>query len=59
MDTIGRAKHETEIADVSERKLRLRSLELAVQAAGPGKPDDVPRVAATFLNFLIGLDQRT
>jgi hypothetical protein len=55
MDTISRARHETEVADVSERKLRLRSLELAVQAVGPGKAAEVTPLAATFLNFLIGI----
>ena len=55
MDTISKAKHEAEVADVSERKLRLKSLELAVAAVGPGKAADVTPLAATFLNFLIGI----
>lgn len=57
MDTIGKAKHEAEIADVAERRLRLRSLELAVESAGPGKsPVTVIGAAVAFLNFLIGID---
>jgi hypothetical protein len=56
MDTLSKAIHESQVADVSERNLRLKSLELAVQAVGPGKPDDVTRTATTFLNFLIGIE---
>jgi hypothetical protein len=56
MDTLAKAIHESQVADVSERNLRLKSLELAVQAMGPGKADDVTRVAATFLSFLIGIE---
>jgi hypothetical protein len=55
MDTLGKVMHEVEVADVSERKLRLEALTLAIQAA-PHKPDDVPRIAAIFLNFLLGLN---
>ena len=55
MDTLGRAKHESEVADLSERRLRLKVLELAVQAQ-PDKPAEIAPLAATFLNFLIGLD---
>jgi len=58
MDTIDRARHELEVAAVSERKLRLQALQLAVQALGPGKSTDVAPLASTFLNFLIGNEDR-
>ena len=58
MDAISRARHEMEVADVSERKFRLKALELAVQALGPGKSTDVAPLASTFLNFLIGNEDR-
>jgi len=35
MDTLAKAIHKSQVADVSERSLRLKSLELAVQAVGP------------------------
>jgi hypothetical protein len=47
MDTLAKAMHESEVADVSERKLRLRALELAVRVA-PRNPDDVTRLANTI-----------
>lgn len=56
MDTISRAKHEAEKADVAERKLRLKSLELAVHAAERGKTESVVPLANAFLNFLLGID---
>ena len=62
MDGIDKARHEAEKADVSERKLRLRALELAVDALAPrmalatDKSAEVVPLAATFLNFLIGID---
>jgi hypothetical protein len=56
MDAVSRVIHESEVADVSERNLRLKSLQLAIQAVEPGKPDEVLRIANTFLNFLIGID---
>ena len=55
MDAISKARHEADVADVSERRLRLKSLELAVAAVGPGKSTEVTPLAATFLNFLIGI----
>jgi len=62
MDAIDKARHEAEKADVSERKLRLRALELAVEALAPrlalatDKSAEVVPLAVTFLNFLIGVD---
>ena len=55
MDAISKARHEADVADVSERRLRLKSLELAVAAVGPGKSAEVTPVAAAFLKFLIGI----
>ena len=62
MDAIDKARHEAEKADVSERKLRLRALELAVETLGPRLSTmhtvsaEVVPLAAMFLNFLIGID---
>jgi hypothetical protein len=47
-----RAIHAAEMDDISERKLRLRALELAVTA----EPTNAVKAAASYLNFLLGLD---
>ena len=53
MDTIERL----EIDATSEKKLRLRCLELAVQACGSGNASGVVETARAFTAFLIGTDE--
>ena len=53
MNTIERL----EIEATSEKKLRLRCLELAVQAHGPGNAKGIVETARGFTAFLVGTDE--